>query len=115
MDARRWQCLLLVVALGFVASCVASGPAVSKKTHGNLEVEVEWVGRGPGADEPYAEVIVDGNLLGHISKHRPVLYLRKGEHEVEVRSPGYVPWKRMLLIVGEPNRQFIHVVLRKAE
>ncbi len=79
----------------------------------NLEITVEWMGGEP--QEAYAEIFVDGRPLGNVSRHRPVLYLRKGEHKIEVRSPGFALWTKTLFVVGEPNHQFLHVVLYKAD
>ncbi|MCK4284296.1 MAG: hypothetical protein KAX44_08265 [Candidatus Brocadiae bacterium] len=109
---------LLFVAAAVLVGCTST-PYISKKRHGNLEVNVEIVGPkwqkvvGVELQKIYPEIIVDGDPLGHVSQHRPVLYLREGEHEIEVRSDGFYPWKQTIYIAGEPNHQYLHVILEK--
>lgn len=87
-------------------------PAISKTRHGNLEVRVEVVGLERG-HKVYPEIFVDGKPYGHVSKHRPVLYLGEGEHEIEVHSPGFVSWQERIYIAADPNYQYLHVILKK--
>ena len=113
MDSRLRMLLALIVGAAFVPACASTEPFISKETHGNLEVAVEWVGGDRTEDRPPAELLVDGMLLGHVSARRPVLHLREGEHEIEVRAKGYAPWTTTIFIAGEPNHQYLRVILRK--
>ena len=102
---------LLFVAAAVLVGCVST-PYVSKKRHGNLEVTVEIVGL-KWHENIYPEIIVDGNPLGHVSEHRPVLYLTEGEHEIEVRSHGFYVCKTTIYIAGAPNHQYLRMILEK--
>lgn len=112
MHVRYWTCGLLAGAVLMMTSCVCSEKTfVTKERYGNLEVTVAYQGGEP--TEKYPEISVDGKLVGQVSEHMPVLYLRDGEHLIEVRTPGFVPWQRRIFIAGSPNHQFIQAVLRK--
>ncbi len=101
---------LLVVAAILLVGCVAQ-PYFSKKRHGNLEVCVKVAERGPEA--VYPEILVDGELLGNVTEDEPVLYLHEGEHEIEVRAPGFLPWHQCISISSFYSHQYVHVTLRR--
>lgn len=111
MSARRVKLSVAIVVIACAAGCITTKPFVSKKTHGNLHVKVEWA-----VDQPPltpAEVTVDSRPMGHVSEHRPVFYLREGLHVVEVRADGLVPVRKEVYVAGEPNQQYLHVLMRE--
>jgi hypothetical protein len=106
------MCCALAAVVWVMTSCVCSEKTfVTKEKYGNLEVTVAYVGGEP--TQKYPEISVDGKFIGQISEHMPVLYLRNGEHLIEVRSSGFIPWQRKMFIAGGPNHQFIQAVLRR--
>jgi len=112
MHTRYWMAGAVLAVVCVTASCVCSDKTfVTKEKYGNLEVTVAYQGGEP--TEKYPEISVDGKLIGQVSEHMPVLYLREGEHLIDVRSPGFTPWQRQMFIAGGPNHQFIQAVLRK--
>jgi len=104
---------IVLLMLGAAAiSCVSESPAVSKSQYGNLEVVVTT----PEAKEPiFPAIFVDGKRLGNVSYRKPVLYLRRGTHQIRVESAGYEPWEDEVYILGDPNQQYLHIHLKKAE
>ena len=101
---------LLAIAAILLVGCVEPS-RFSKTRHGNLEVSVEI---GESVPAPlYPEIWVDGELLGHVTEHDPVLYLHEGEHEIEVRAPGFLPWKGRISIASLQSHQYVHVTLRR--
>lgn len=98
-----------VLIASVIVSCAVQDSFVSKKRHGNLEIEVTCDGKPPTATP---ELRVDGRFVGHVSVRRPVIYLTEGKHSVEVTCPGYSTWQRDIYIAGEPNHQYLHVRLR---
>ena len=80
--------LALLVLAPFLAGCVCASPAISKSDTGNLEINVF----GPKNVPLYqADISVDGFFVGNATPNKPVLYLKRGECDVRVESPGYQP------------------------
>ncbi|MHC4266102.1 MAG: PEGA domain-containing protein [Planctomycetota bacterium] len=96
-------CILLT------SGCVYHGPAVSKSSTGNLEVNVL------GKDMVYnnAELYVDGNFIGNVTKHLPVLHIRRGQREIRIEVPGFKPYEKHIIILGQPNHQVINAFMEK--
>ncbi|NIM70399.1 MAG: PEGA domain-containing protein [Xanthomonadales bacterium] len=111
MSARRLKLSVATMVIACAAGCITTKPFVSKKTHGNLQVQVEWAVEQPPPTP--AEVTVDGRPMGNVSPHRPVLYLREGRHVVEVSAEGFVPVRKEVHVAGEPNRQYLHILMRE--
>jgi len=122
---------LLVVAL---LGCTTSGPAISKSTMGNLEINVlvaetkagDEAEGGEGLEQAKAclrlqqieaslrhEVYIDEDFVGTATSAKPVLYLKRGEHVVRVECPGYRVYEKTIRILGEPNHQVLTVILEK--
>ena len=99
----------LVLGLALLAGCV-SGPAVSKASEGNLEVNIS----GPNdSDVKLARLYVDEIFIGNISQRLPVLHLKNGKRTIRVELEGFKSWQQTLQILGEPNHQVLNVVLEK--
>jgi hypothetical protein len=89
--------------------CVAVGPAISKSTSGNLEINVA---APQGMDVRSARVQVDGLFIGNVSEHMPVLYLKRGPHTVNVELEGTGKYEQTITILGEPNHQVLNITLK---
>ena len=101
--------LTALLAACFFVSCSARDPFISKKTHGNLQVEVTFQGEKPDAAP---SLTVDDRPMGHLSPERPVLHLKEGKHHVKVTCPGYETWEKEIYIAGDPNHQYLEVRLQ---
>ncbi|MHC4187380.1 MAG: PEGA domain-containing protein [Planctomycetota bacterium] len=97
--------LLLFVLL--ISGCVYHGPAVSKSSTGNLEINVL------GKDVVYnnAELYIDGNFIGNVTKHLPVLHIKRGQREIRIEVPGFKPYEKHIIILGQPNHQVINAFM----
>ena len=101
--------ICIFVCILIMSGCVYHGPAVSKSSSGNLEVNVL------GKDIVYnnAELYVDGNFIGNVTKDLPVLHIRRGMREVRIEVPGFKPYEKHIVILGQPNHQVINAFIEK--
>ncbi|MHC4265433.1 MAG: PEGA domain-containing protein [Planctomycetota bacterium] len=99
----------VLFCLIYISGCIYHGPAVSKSTTGNLEVNVL------GKDVVYnnAELYIDGNFIGNITKNLPVLHIRRGQREIRIEAPGLKPYEKHIIILGRPNHQVINAFMEK--
>ena len=102
--------LLLVTLLApvLLCGCIASGPAISKTSMGNLEVRVTTP---EGIDTKAARIYVDGVFVGNVSERFPVLYLKRGKRVVRVQHESTKTYEQAIEILGDPNHQFLNVSL----
>jgi hypothetical protein len=102
----RMTICVLVCVIG-ISGCIYHGPAVSKSSTGNLEVNVL------GKDLVYnnAELYIDGNFIGNITKNLPVLHIRRGKREIRIEAPGFKPYEKHIIILGQPNHQVINAFM----
>ena len=115
--------LMSSLLVASVLGCAASGPAISKSSMGNLEINVFVVRIEPGAKSDAGlehvkassrhEVYIDDDFVGTVTPQKPVLYLKRGEHVVRVESPGFRVYEKTIRILGEPNHQVLNVILEK--
>lgn len=102
--------ILLFVVAAALSGCISTGPAISKSRMGNLEV---YVVAPDGLDVRAARISVDGIFVGNISNDLPVLYLKRGKHLITVELPGMKVYEQEIMILGDPNHQFLDVNLEK--
>ena len=76
--------LVFVLAAFVLCGCI-SGPAVSKSTTGNLEVNVF---APQDMSVASAQIFVDGVFVGNVSQSRPILFLKRGARRIRVELPG---------------------------
>ena len=107
---RPMLCAILV-ALFVVMGCVVStGPAVSKSSMGNLEINVS---ARENMSYSAALIYVDDVPVGNVSPTKPVLHLKRGDRAIRVELEGCKPYKQQIRILGDPNQQVLNVVLEK--
>jgi hypothetical protein len=101
--------MFVLVSLMLITGCVYHGPAVSKSSTGNLEINIL------GTDVVYhnAELYIDGNFIGNITKDLPVLHIRRGQREIRIEAPGFRPYEKHIIILGQPNHQVINAFMEK--
>lgn len=99
--------ILMAVTL---TGCIVTGPAVSKSSMGNVEINVE---APEGLPVYHTELYVDGVFIGNVSKHMPVLHLRRGERAIGAELRGCKTFEKKLLVLGDPNHQVLNIVLEK--
>ena len=102
--------ITLSISAALLSGCVATGPAVSKGTAGNLEISVMAL---QGMDTRAARIHVDGVFVGNVSERLPVLYLKRGKHTVRVELEGTKSYEQVIEILGDPNHQVLNVTLEK--
>ena len=102
--------LTLSFVTTLLSGCVATGPAISKGSMGNLEVSVT---APQGVDMRAARIYVDGVFVGNVSERLPVLYLKRGKHTVKVELAGSATYEQAIDILGDPNHQVLNVTLEK--
>lgn len=102
--------VVLLVAAALLSGCLATGPAVSKSTQGNLEVNVT---APQGMEVRAARLYVDGVFVGNVSERLPVLYLKRGNHALKVELEGARAYEQAIRILGDPNHQVLNVTLEK--
>lgn len=100
--------IALLLAATMLGGCLSSGPAISKSSMGNLEV---YVTAPPAVDVHPARICVDGVFVGNVSQDLPVLYLKRGKHVVTVELAGMKTYEQQITILGDPNHQFLDVIL----
>lgn len=101
--------LVSFLAALVLCGCV-TGPAVSKNTTGNLEINIF---APEGLSVSYAQLYVDGVFVGNASKTKPILYLRRGVRTIRVELPGTKAYERTIDILGDPNHQVLNVTLEE--
>lgn len=77
---------------------------------GNLDI---YVTAPEGVDVHPARICVDGTFVGNVSQELPVLYLKNGKHVVTVELVGMKTYEQEIVILGDPNHQFLNVALEK--
>ena len=102
--------IALVFSVALLSGCVATSPAVSKSTSGNLEISVS---APQGIEVRAARVHVDGVFVGNVSERMPVLYLKRGRHTVRVELEGTKGYEQAIVILGDPNHQVLNITLEK--
>ena len=99
-------CVLAALAL---CGCV-SGPALSKSTTGNLEINVV---APQDMSVSSARIFIDGVFIGNASQSRPVLFLKRGVRTIRVELAGTKTYEQSIDILGDPNHQVLNVTLEK--
>lgn len=102
--------IILFVTTALMSGCVATSPAVSKSSVGNLEINVT---APQGIDVRTARIYVDGVFVGNVSERLPVLYLKRGNHKLKVELEGATSYEQAIRILGDPNHQVLNVRLEK--
>ncbi len=102
--------ILFLLSTIVFCGCVCSSPAISKSSMGNLEV---FVTAPQGVDVQPASIYVDGVFVGNVSQDLPVLYLKRGTHDVRVELAGVKTYEQRIDILGDPNHHFLDVPLEK--
>jgi hypothetical protein len=92
------------------AGCDA-GPVVSKSNLGNLEINV--LDAEQGTIIVTAEIYIDGLFIGNPTTHMPIINARSGERQIRVTAPGYKPYEKSIVILGQPNHQALNIFLQK--
>ena len=93
-----------------LVGCLSLGPVISKSELGNLELNVY----GPESGFVRgAELYLDNIFIGSVTKNRPVIYAKRGQRVVRVEAPGFKPYEKTIVILGEPNHQVLNVYLEK--
>ena len=69
----------------FLCGCVDFGPAVSKSSMGNLEINIT---APEGVDVGASRLYVDDVFIGNVSSRMPVLQLKRGKRVVKVELEG---------------------------
>lgn len=105
----RNSIILLGICL-VLSGCVYPGPAVSKSSLGNLEINVKTQ---DGEYVKDADLLLDGVFVGNLSYRLPIIHAKRGERLVRVECPGFKPYERKITILGDPNHQVLNVVLEK--
>jgi hypothetical protein len=102
--------MLFLAGSLLLGGCIGMGPAISKDTTGNIEINV----RAPeGVDVRSARLFVDDVFIGNASERMPVLFLRRGLRTIRVELPGTKPYRESVGILGDPNHQVLNVTLEK--
>ena len=102
--------LFIVATLAaFLLGCAYPGPVISKSNMGNLEINVY----GPEGTSPHAELYLDGIFIGNLTRHMPVIYVKRGERVIRVEASGFKPYEKTITILGEPNHQVLNILLEK--
>ena len=96
------------IAVLLMTGCASAGPAISKSSMGNLELNIRGA---EGAKVGQADIYVDGEYIGNASPLKPVLYLRRGERRIRVELAGFKAYEDTIMILGDPNHQVLNVVL----
>src|SRR5437773_6909913 len=104
--AMKSSLVALFFSVALLSGCVATGPAVSKSTSGNLEINVS---APQGMEVRAARVHVDGVFICNVSERMPVLYLKRGRHTVRVELEGTKSYEQVIAILGDPNHQVLNI------
>ena len=102
--------LLLVFLAAALSGCVSSSPAISKSSMGSLDIHVA---APEGVDVHRARIRVDGIFVGNVSRDLPVLFLKRGKHEIIVELAHMKIYQQEIQILGDPNHQYLEVNLEK--
>ena len=94
----------------FLCGCADFGPAISKTTMGNLEVNILVP---DGLDVRAARIYVDDVFIGNVSDRMPILQLKRGKRVVKVELEGAESYTESITILGEPNHQVLNVTLKR--
>lgn len=106
----RSSIVVSLVALLVLCGCTVTGPAISKGTTGNLEINVS---PPPGMEVLFARIVVDGVFIGNVSEHMPVLFLKRGARKIRVELSGARTYEQSVYILGDPNHQVLNILLEK--
>ena len=102
--------IALVSLVAALSGCVSSSPAISKSSMGNLDIHVT---APEGVDVHRARIRIDGTFVGNVSRDSPVLFLKRGRHEITVELAGMKSYQQEIQILGDPNHQYLEVDLEK--
>ena len=113
MKAKKYlveSSILILIFTYFVclAGCVNGGPVISKSKVGNLEINVRYP---EGSTLSAANLYIDSVCVGHVSDHKPIIYVRRGERTIRVEAQGYKTYEKKINILGEPNQQVLNIFL----
>lgn len=108
--AMKTSFILMLATATVLSGCISAGPAISKRSMGNLEV---YVTAPQDVKVQSASIYVDGVFVGNVSRDLPVLYLKRGPHVISVQLAGMKTYEKRIDILGEPNHQFLDVSLEK--
>jgi hypothetical protein len=97
--------ILTVLLVG----CADTWPVISKSNMGNLELNVY----SPEGKFLNAELYLDGIFIGNLTRHKPVIYAKRGERVVRVEATGFKPYEKTITVLGEPNHQVLNISLEK--
>jgi len=100
----------IAVLVGILFVGCASTSVVSKSTMGNLEI---YVLTTEGRQLNNAEIYLDGGFIGNQTGRLPVIYAKRGERLIRVECPGFKPYEKKVMILGDPNHQVLNIVLEK--
>ena len=106
----RTSIVILLAGLLFLCGCADFGPAVSKSSMGNLEINIT---APEGLDVSASRLYVDDVFVGNVSSRMPVLQLKRGKRVVKVELEGAETVAETITILGEPNHQVLNIVLKK--
>ena len=101
---------VLLAGLLLLCGCVDLGPAVSKSSMGNLEINVT---APQGLDARAARLYVDDVFIGNVSSQMPVLELKRGKRVIRAELEGADTCTESITILGEPNHQVLNIALKK--
>jgi hypothetical protein len=101
---------VLLTGLLLLCGCADFGPAVSKASMGNLEVNVV---APEGVDVRAARIYVDDLFIGNVSDRMPVLQLKRGKRVIKVELEGMEAYTESITILGEPNHQVLNVSFKR--
>ncbi len=107
MKSSLWA---LLFGAALLSGCAATSSAVSKRTTGNLEINVA---APQGMEVRTARVFVDGVFVGNVSERMPVLYLKRGRRVVRVELEGTKSYEQAISMLGDPNHQVLNIVLER--
>lgn len=106
---RKLLITIMITLVLFIVGCESTGPAISKSRLGNLEINVY----GPEETKPNAELYLDDTFIGNLTRHMPVLHVKRGERVIRVQAPGFKPYEKTIVILGAPNHQVLNVYLEE--
>jgi hypothetical protein len=110
VECVKLSLIIVFVASVFLCGCVDMGPAISKRTFGNLEINVL---APQGVDVHFAQIFVDDVFIGNVSDEMPILFLKRGERTVRVVLSGTKTYQQSIDILGDPNHQVLNITLEK--
>ena len=102
--------IALLTAFLLLSGCVSTGPAISKSSLGNLEINLIGCEQQQLAA---AELYLDGLFIGNLSSRLPVIHAKTGQRTIRVVCRGYKDFEKKITVLGDPNHQVLNVVFEK--